>query len=99
MDNGMCIRLYNPGIVLSIFRYFFSCSLATLSNHEFLWNSDPLLIEKPEHGLFSNSCIMFLQHASTSEDQVGCKEERPESHRKHSTDQEYNRNTIYYLYS
>lgn len=34
--------------------------------------------------LFPNSYIMFLQNASTSEDQVGCKEEHLEPHRKQS---------------
>lgn len=44
--------------------------------------------------LFPNSYIMFLQNASTSEDQVGCKEEHPEPHRKQlngsGIQQEYN---------
>lgn len=37
---------------------------------------------------------MFLQNASTSEDQVGSKEEQQESHRKHSTVQSRKTNTV-----
>jgi len=90
------LRLYNTDIVLSIIRHSSPCPLATPSASEFLQNPHLLLTEKPEDGIYFQSYVIFLENAGASADPfVDCKKEHPEPHRKHSSIQPGNTDTLY----
>lgn len=95
-DNGMSVRLYNPDTVPSIIRLSSPCPLATPSTNRFLQNRDLLLKRKTVRWIYFHSYVNFLENAGASVDLfVGYKEEHPEPHRKHSSIQPGNTDTLY----
>lgn len=68
--DGLCLRLSNPGTVLSIMDTF--PLVLWLPQASVSFSGSQISYSQRHHkmNLFPNSCIMFLQNASASEDQL-----------------------------